>query len=162
VRTACVLGFVAKSAEKKLPVLIAESFPRFVGTAGGAASWGGWFAPFFGTLLRQPAVKGWSYIDRGARSSHGLVVWAVSADHPDSSWRLFAAASDSRLCAGADCTPGSTTRSTCVGGLWGEARIEAPGAGYVGERYKEAVRSDAFVHAATLAKTCKALGVACA
>eukprot|EP01045_Picozoa_sp_COSAG04_P028368 COSAG04_NODE_4382_length_2128_cov_4.918186_2_plen_79_part_00 len=63
---------------------------------------------------------------------------------------------------GADCTPGSTTRSTCVGGLWGEARIEAPGAGYVGERYKEAVRSDAFVHAATLAETCKALGVACA
>ena len=27
---------------------------------------------------------------------------------------------------------------------------------------KEAVRSDAFVHAATLAETCKALGVACA
>ena len=70
VRTACVLGFVAKSAEKKLPVLIAESFPRFVGTAGGAASWDGWFAPFFDTLLRQPAVKGWSYIDRGARSPH--------------------------------------------------------------------------------------------
>ena len=69
-RTACVLDFVAKSAEKKLPVLIAESFPRFVGTAGGAASWDGWFAPFFDTLLRQPAVKGWSYIDRGARSPH--------------------------------------------------------------------------------------------
>ena len=59
-----------------------------------------------------------------------------------------------------DCSAHSTTRTKCVGGLWGDARIEAKGAGVVGERYTRAVaNTSAFVHGDTLAATCSALRV---
>jgi hypothetical protein len=59
----CVLGLVAAAAKQGYPVLIAEAMPRYLGTDH-AGSWAQWFAPLFDTLLTQPAVKGWSYIDR--------------------------------------------------------------------------------------------------
>ena len=57
-------GFADEAAKREFPVLIAESFPRYIATTNGATSWDGWFAPFFGQLLRHPAVQDWSYIDR--------------------------------------------------------------------------------------------------
>jgi hypothetical protein len=52
------------------------------------------------------------------------------------------------------------TRTTCVGGLWGDAQIQPPGAAAVGARYSKAVQNTSrFVHAGTLAATCEALGV---
>ena len=123
--SSCVLGFADEASRRGFPVLIAESFPRYVATTNGAASWDGWFAPFFGQLLLHPAVQGWSYINRDCRSKAQ-----------------------------------GGTRATCVGGLWGDARIQPTDAAYVGERYTAAVASAArFVHAGTLAATCAALGV---
>ena len=122
----CVLGFADEARKREFPVLIAESFPRYVGTTNGEASWEGWFAPFFDVLLKHPAVQGWSYIDR-------------------------------------DCRPKAQggTRSKCVGGLWGDARIEPRNASYVGTLYQQAIATVAeFVHAGTLAATCEVLGVA--
>jgi hypothetical protein len=52
------------------------------------------------------------------------------------------------------------TRTACVGGLWGDARVQPPDAAYVGKRYTAAVAdTTVFVHGDTLAATCKALGV---
>ena len=62
----CVLDFVAKAASQHFPVLVAESLPRFVGGVDAASAWGSWFAPFFGTLLAQPAVKGFSQSKKNA------------------------------------------------------------------------------------------------
>ena len=59
-----------------------------------------------------------------------------------------------------DCSPHSATRSKCVGGLWGDARIEAADATFVAERYTRAIsNTSAFVHGGTLAATCVALRV---
>ena len=60
-----------------------------------------------------------------------------------------------------DCRPRSAggTRTKCVGGLWGDARIETPNARYVGTRYQQAITGQAFVHADTLGATCEAIGV---
>lgn len=123
--SSCVLGFADEAAKREYPVLIAESFPRYIATTNGATSWDGWFEPFFRQLLRHPAVQGWSYIDRDCRNK----------------------------------TDGGT-RASCVGGLWGDARIEPESAAYVGERYKAAIaNASEFVHANTLSATCTALGV---
>ncbi len=60
-----------------------------------------------------------------------------------------------------DCRPPSAggTRTKCVGGLWGDARIETPSANFVGLRYQQAITDSKFVHANTLHTTCKAIGV---
>ena len=57
-----------------------------------------------------------------------------------------------------DCRSGGS-RTQCVGGLWGDGRIEPKNASYVGGRYQKAISDDQFVHASSLAATCTALGV---
>jgi hypothetical protein len=59
----CVRGFVSAAASRGFPVLIAESQPRYIGAQSREHSWSEWFEPLF-DLLAQPAVKGFSYVDR--------------------------------------------------------------------------------------------------
>eukprot|EP01050_Picozoa_sp_SAG11_P006047 SAG11_NODE_454_length_9347_cov_4.117539_5_plen_1638_part_00 len=58
----CVAHFVTAAAQRGFPVMIAESQPRYIG-AQSSESWSEWFAPLF-ALLRHPAVKAFSYVDR--------------------------------------------------------------------------------------------------
>ena len=73
----CVKSFVQAAESADFPVLIAEAMPRYIGTNSNwsytcshhmqdvcnVSSWNGWFDPFF-DLLKEPSVKGFSYIDR--------------------------------------------------------------------------------------------------
>lgn len=60
----CVLDFVSMASQQGFPILIAESLPRYVAGVTAANAWSTWFEPFFNTLLAEPAVKGFSYINR--------------------------------------------------------------------------------------------------
>jgi hypothetical protein len=64
----CVAHFVEAAAARGFPVMIAESQPRYIG-AQSNRSWAEWFAPLF-TLLRHPAVKAFSYVDRTHMSTY--------------------------------------------------------------------------------------------
>ena len=120
----CVLDFVDEAGRQGFPVLVAESLPRFVAGVTAANSWETWFGPFFRTLLANPAVRGFSYIDR-------------------------------------DCGTDPAARKGCVGGQWGDARLEGPGLNAtVGPCYAAALRDLKFVHGCSLACIEKALGLA--
>jgi hypothetical protein len=155
----CVLDFVAAAASQSFPVLIAEAMPRYIGTNSNSSytcrhpymkavcnttSWDSWFQPFFDVLLAQPAVKGFSYIDRNC----------LVSDSIDSLPETASIADDDTL--GDDMLGGKPHK--CEGGQWGDARIET--SSEVGPKYKAALMRDGFIHAASLHATCTALGVA--
>jgi len=61
--SACVRAFVDAAGSRAFPVMIAESMPEGIGTRAPDA-WAKWFSPYFNELLKHPAVKAFSYINR--------------------------------------------------------------------------------------------------
>ena len=118
----CILDFVSMASEQGFPVLIAESLPRYVAGVTAANAWSTWFEPFFNTLLAEPAVKGFSYINR-------------------------------------DCGTDPKAKQKCVGGQWGNARIEGPSLKTTAPHYVDALKAARFVHACALDCVEDALGL---
>lgn len=72
------LAFVRDAKTHRFPVMITESTPRGVGVLDGAASWDGWFAPYFKFMRDNPQVKGfcyinWDWTDRPLRWNNGRI-----------------------------------------------------------------------------------------
>ncbi len=56
-----------------------------------------------------------------------------------------------------DCGVDSSAKAHCVGGQWGDARIETSAS--VGPRYRQEMARPVYIHGQNLSATCKALGV---
>jgi uncharacterized protein (TIGR03437 family) len=60
---ASLTGFFNEARTRRKPVMIGETSPYQVGAQGGAASWNGWFVPFFDFLRNNAVVKQFNYIN---------------------------------------------------------------------------------------------------
>ena len=56
-------GFFNVARMRRKPVMIGETTPHQIGAQGGAASWNGWFVPFFDFLRNNDVVKQFNYIN---------------------------------------------------------------------------------------------------
>jgi hypothetical protein len=175
----CVLDFVSAAANQtsystaSFPVLIAEAMPRYIGTDN-VSSWEYWFEPFFETLLPHTNVKGFSYIDRNCNPfnrTHGDAVerraqMQTQTQTQTQTQRVLAdlvedgRGSSSRADAfNPKAGGGASIPHTCVGGQWGDARIET--SIFMGAKYAAKVQQPGFVHASSLSETCAVLGLVC-
>lgn len=58
-----VHAFMAQALERRFPVMIGESTPRYIGSGHGDASWRLWYQPYFNFIREHPQVKAFCYID---------------------------------------------------------------------------------------------------
>ena len=58
-----LVEFYKMAAERKKPVMIGETTPRYVGVEEGQKSWDTWFGPFFEMVAQNPEIKAISYIN---------------------------------------------------------------------------------------------------
>jgi uncharacterized protein (TIGR03437 family) len=71
-------SFISLAGAHNKPVMMGETTPEGVGAQAGAASWTGWFVPFFNFLQTTPQVKQFNYID------WNWAYWAAQDNQP--SW----------------------------------------------------------------------------
>jgi hypothetical protein len=55
--------FMRDALDRRYPVLIGESTPRYIGVADAGRAWDQWFSLYFGFMARYSHVKGFSYIN---------------------------------------------------------------------------------------------------
>ena len=56
-------AFITMASERKKPVMISESTPRYVGSIGGATSWDLWYEPYFNLIKNHENIKAFCYIN---------------------------------------------------------------------------------------------------
>ncbi len=54
-------SFIESGGQHNKPVMICESFPRYIGVLNGQQSWNDWFAPYFTFIHKYPELKAFSY-----------------------------------------------------------------------------------------------------
>lgn len=60
--------FVRDAGNRRKPVMIAESTPRYIGSTGGEAAWRKWYEPYFNLVRRHPHLKAFCYINASWKS----------------------------------------------------------------------------------------------
>ncbi len=58
-----VAAFMAEALQRRFPVMIGESTPRYIGSVNGDASWQLWYQPYFNFIRQNPHLKGFCYIN---------------------------------------------------------------------------------------------------